>query len=122
MRRRTPEHVRQLSRELRKNQTSAEQELWSKIRNKQLGGFRFLRQYAIGRYIADFYCSKAKAVIEIDGEIHKRAEHIEYDRIRDEVIKAYGIRIIRFGNNEIFGNLNIVLEQLLDFLDLREQK
>jgi very-short-patch-repair endonuclease len=45
MRRRTPEHVRQLSRELRKNQTSAEQELWSKIRNKQLGGFRFLRLF-----------------------------------------------------------------------------
>ncbi|WP_423230851.1 endonuclease domain-containing protein [Anaerobacterium chartisolvens] len=48
---------------MRRHPTSGEQELWDKIRNKQLGGYRFLRQYAISRYIADFYCSKAKTAL-----------------------------------------------------------
>ena len=82
MRIKTQEYIKQLAKGLRNRQTTAEQILWERIRKKQLGGFRFLRQYSIGRYIADFYCSKANVVVEIDGEIHEKAERKEYDLIR----------------------------------------
>jgi len=121
VRRKVPEYVRALAKELRKNQTAAEQRLWQRIKNKQLGGFRFLRQYIIDRYIADFYCSKAKLAIEIDGGIHNDDDIKAYDQIRENAIKTHGIRVIRFTNDEIFSNLDNVLEQLLAFLksDLR---
>ncbi|RCX18262.1 very-short-patch-repair endonuclease [Anaerobacterium chartisolvens] len=117
MRRTTQAHVKQLAKEMRRHPTSGEQELWDKIRNKQLGGYRFLRQYAISRYIADFYCSKAKTAVEVDGSIHEQDERKEYDSIREEVIKAHGIRIIRFTNEEIIEDINNVLKRLLEFLE-----
>jgi len=116
MRRKTQTHVKQMARELRNNQTAAEQELWNRIRNKQLGGYRFLRQYAINRYIADFYCSKVKVVVEVDGRIHDSEDKKEYDKIREEIIKMHGIRIIRFTNDEIMNDLEDVLKRLSEYL------
>ncbi len=121
MRRRIPKHVKQLAVELRKNQTIAEQIIWSKIRNKKLGGFRFTRQYSIGRYIADFYCSKANKIVEIDGKVHEERDRKEYDKIREEVIKTHGIKIIRFTNDEIVSNLEEVLRRLLEILNSSSQ-
>jgi very-short-patch-repair endonuclease len=106
--------------ELRSNQTTAEQMLWDKIRNRQLRGFRFLKQYILDRYIADFYCSKMKVAVEIDGRIHERDDIKEYDAIREDVIKAHGIRIIRFSNDEIMHDIESVLERLVEFLESTE--
>lgn len=117
MRRKILKHVIQTAKDLRKNQTNAEKLLWGKIRNKRLEGFRFLRQYSIGRYIADFYCSKANVVIEVDGGIHNQVENKEYDLIREEIIKANGIRIIRFHNDEIINNIDTVLKRLICFIE-----
>ena len=52
---------------LRKSQTDAEKKLWSKLRNKNIFGYKFYRQYGIGPYIADFYCPKLKLAVEADG-------------------------------------------------------
>lgn len=62
---------------LRNNMTGAEQMLWDKINYKQLKGYRFRRQHPINRFIADFYCHKAKLVIELDGNIHDKKEVAE---------------------------------------------
>mgnify|MGYP001160336182 CR=1 FL=1 len=78
-----------------------------KIKKNQLG-VRFKAQYPIERFIADFYCHKAKLVIEVDGEIHDYQQ--EYDLGREAEIEKYGIRVIRFTNKEIFDNLNNVME------------
>ena len=109
MRKGTPKYIVELSKELRRNQTPVENELWEKLRDKRLCGLKFRRQYAIGRYIADFYCSKAYLVIEIDGKIHEVIAKKEYDQILEDDIKARGIRILRFTNEHIMNELEDVL-------------
>ena len=60
MRKDTPKYIIQVARDLRKDQTGTEKKLWERSRDRRLGGYKFRRQYAIGRYIADFYCSEAQ--------------------------------------------------------------
>jgi very-short-patch-repair endonuclease len=86
---------------LRSNPTEAEKIIWNNLRKRNLFGFKFRRQYSIGPYITDFYCPKAKLVIEIDGKVHESAEAIDYDKVRDEFIKSIGIRVLRFTNDEV---------------------
>jgi len=95
--------------ELRKNMTWAEKFLWGKLQKSQLG-FRFKAQHPIEYFIADFYCHKAKLVIEIDGKIHEKQK--EYDLGRESEIEKYGIKIIRFTNDEVINNINTVLEKI----------
>ena len=102
--------LKQPSRELRKNMTEAEKLLWSKINMKQLNGCIFYRQKPIGGYIADFYCRKAKLVIEVDGSQHFSDESIKYDKVRDEYMRNAGLTILRFTNNEITNNIDGVVK------------
>jgi very-short-patch-repair endonuclease len=71
--------------------TDAERLLWSKIRNKQLKGYRFARQKIIGNYIVDFFCSQALLIIELDGGQHYTSEGIQKDMIRDSYINSLGL-------------------------------
>jgi len=97
-------------RDLRKNMTQAESVLWRKIKGKQLFGTKFRRQFAIGKYIVDFYCPRYKLVIEVDGDSHYWNEEAkEYDRRRQTYIESYGIRFLRFTNVEIYQNIDGVL-------------
>ncbi len=104
------QHIFNRSRELEKrrtlraNMTGEEKILWEKLRSKKLG-FKFKRQYSIGPYVVDFYCSAKKIAIEVDGEVHGTNTAIEYDKEREEFIKSFGIKIIRFSNEEVRGNL-----------------
>ena len=59
------------ARGLRQDQTLAEKVLWSLVRNRHLGGFKFMRQIAIDRYFADFVCEAGKLIVELDGAVHK---------------------------------------------------
>lgn len=99
---------------LRHNMTDAEILLWSKIKNKQLAGYRFRRQHSIGPYIADFYCPKLKLVIELDGGQHNLEENIAYDKERTAYLNALNIKVIRYWNNEVLNNINGVLEDLIN--------
>ena len=92
---------------LRKNLTPAELKLLLHICKKQLNGFRFRRQHIINPYIVDFYCHRAKLVIEIDGESHYAKE--EYDLQRSLFLKNKGLKIIKFSNNEIYYNIEKIL-------------
>jgi len=105
-------------RELRKNQTDAESVLWNKLRNKQMGGYKFFRQYGIGSYIADFYCPLLKVVIEVDGGQHYSEEAMVYDHKRKEFLKGAGIRVIRFNNLDILKNMEGVFESIQKELPL----
>jgi len=96
---------------LRKNPTHFENILWHHIKANQLG-VRFKRQHPIWMYIADFYCHELKLVIEIDGSIHNLSEIMEYDTLREEYIKSFGIKVIRFTNSEIKYNISGVLERI----------
>lgn len=101
-------------RDLRVKQTEAEKILWQKLRNRQINGFKFFRQYSIGKYIADFYCSELRLVIELDGSHHYEENVFEYDKIREEFMKNLDIKTIRFNNLDVFKNLDEVMERVYD--------
>jgi len=111
MKRDTPDYTIQIAKELRKEQTEAESILWKFLKSRKLKGFKFRIQYPIGRYIADFYCIEKRLIIEIDGEIHNRAERKEYDLIRNKEIECRNIKILRFTNQEVFNNVRKVIEK-----------
>ncbi len=96
--------------------TDEELILWSKIRMKQLKGFQFLRQKPVGGYIADFFCMKAKLVVEIDGGQHYTQENMDYDKKRNEKLSSLGLTILRFTNIDIKENIDGVIEIILDNL------
>jgi very-short-patch-repair endonuclease len=92
--------------------TDAEKLLWSNIRSKQLKGYQFYRQKIIGNYIVDFYCPKAKLIIELDGGQHYRVEGKEDDKIRDNYMKNIGLKVLRFSDREVFENLEGIVERI----------
>ena len=73
---------------------------------------KFFRQYSIGPYILDFYCPNMKLAVELDGGQHNQCENKEYDAIRSEYLKAQGIEIMRFWNNEVLVDIESVLSEL----------
>ena len=103
---------KQPSKQLRKNMTDAERRLWAKIRMKQLKGCQFYRQKPISDYIVDFFCSRAKLVVEIDGSQHFSDEMAEYDRIRDEYLSSLGLRVLRFTNTDVLTHIEGVVEKI----------
>jgi very-short-patch-repair endonuclease len=104
--------LKQFAQQLRENMTDAEKHLWWEIKNKQVKGLIFYRQKPIGDYIVDFYCPKAKLVIEIDGSYHLARETIEYDRIRDKYLESFGLTVLRFSNAEVTENIKRVVEKI----------
>jgi len=86
--------------------------LWSRIRRKQIKEVQFYRQKPIGNYIADFYCPKAKLIIELDGSQHYEEKGIKKDKIRDEYFESLGLKVLRFSNLDVLRNLNEVLEKI----------
>lgn len=104
--------MRSRARDLRKNQTTAETLLWSKLRSCQLSGFKFRRQYPLDKFILDFYCSKAHLAIEIDGGQHSEDEHLRKDNERTKYLNQNGIQVIRFCNNDVLNHLDEVLTEI----------
>lgn len=96
---------------LRKNMTDAETVLWMYLK-EGINGLKFRRQHPIGIYIADFYCHKARLIIEIDGEIHNDLLVQETDRRREKDLKDLNYTIIRFSNEEVYKNPEKVLKEI----------
>ncbi len=88
-----------LAKNLRKSATPQENHLWYDFLSKY--EIRFQRQKAIDDFIADFYCHKAKLVIEIDGSQHNTEKGEKEDAFRTEILEKYGLRVIRFTNRQI---------------------
>jgi len=111
------ENLKQPSRQLRENMTDAEKHLWAKIRMKQLKRYQFYRQKPIGDYIVDFFCPRAKLVVEVDGSQHFSDEMTEYDQIRDEYLNSLGLRVLRFTNTEVLINIKGVVESIIENME-----
>lgn len=105
--------VRQTRRALRRANPEPENRLWYYLRDRRLSGLKFRRQFSVGRYIIDFYCAKPRVAIEIDGDSHFTAEAQKYDLEREKYIRACGITILRFTNDEVQRNIEGVLEKIL---------
>lgn len=105
------EKLKERRRELRKNQTKAEEILWWYLRDRKMG-VKFKRQHSVGGYILDFCCSEKKLIIELDGEIHNTEEAKQNDAVRDKYFKELGYTILRFKNEEVENREK--LEKVLD--------
>lgn len=109
-------HLKEHSQRLRREMTDAEKMLWRKIRRKQLKGYQFFRQKPIGGYIVDFYCPKARLVIEVDGGQHYEGDNKVRDKKREAELKAIGFKVIRYTNLDIIKNLNNVVGDIYKIL------
>ena len=97
---------------LRKKSTAAEDLLWQIIRNRKVAGFKFRRQHPLKCFIADFYCHEALLVIEIDGSIHNIEAIKQYDKQREEEIIELGITVLRFSNEAVFSEPDLVFKNI----------
>jgi very-short-patch-repair endonuclease len=88
--------------------------LWTRIRGRQLGGFKFVRQQPIDRYYADFVCRERHLIVEVDGGQHSESTQ---DKQRDNELCSLGYRVIRVWNNDVIENLDGVLQMLLAKLE-----
>lgn len=104
---RLSEKMKSLCRHLRHDSTVPERILWGLLRNRRLAGMKFRRQQTIGSFIVDFYCDKLKLVIEVDGESHEG--RLEEDRKRQIFLERNGLKVIRFTNDEVLGNIEGLL-------------
>lgn len=101
-------------RQLRRNQTFQERKLWSLVRNHKILGLKFFRQYGIGRYTVDFYCPRVRLVIEADGGQHNTPQGRQNDRLRSDYFEGLHIKVLRFWNSEIDGNIEGVNQRIYE--------
>jgi len=114
--------AKELARQLRARQTKSENIFWECVRDNKLLGLKFYRQHPLffeymGKesfFIADFYCHEKQLVIEIDGPIHKFQK--EYDEFRECIINCFGVRVLRFTNEEVETTLHKVLLRIEEFI------
>ena len=104
--------LKERRRNLRNNSTKAEVLLWEHLRKNQILGFKFRRQFSIGTYIVDFYCTELMLAIEIDGITHLKDEEKEYDQYRQTSLENVEISFLRYTNEDIFNKLSWVLETI----------
>jgi very-short-patch-repair endonuclease len=112
-------HETKHARELRRDQTTAEERLWRCLRGRKLNGFKFVRQEPIGPYFGDFVCREQKLVVELDGATHGTDMEIERDERRSAYVADQGYRVIRFTNAEVFEAPESVVETILAALERR---
>ena len=101
---------------LRNNMTEPEKLLWKYLKENQLKGYKFRRQHPIDIFVVDFYCHKAKLVIEIDGESHTRSEIMNYDEGRTIELQNLGLKVIRFSNDQVNNDIYQVLKEIENHL------
>jgi very-short-patch-repair endonuclease len=101
---------------LRRNPTQSEKLLWSKLRNRQLSGLRFRRQYGVLDYVVDFYCPEYKLAVEVIGDVHAYADRERYDLVRSKRMEALGIKILFFTNLQVQEEMHGVLKSILSNL------
>jgi very-short-patch-repair endonuclease len=104
------------ARSLRKVENDAESALWSELRARRLGGYKFVRQLPIGPFFADFACREALLVLEVDGSQHADSE---YDAKRNAFMNANGWSVVRFWNADVLREREAVLDTLIAILDGR---
>ena len=110
------QNLKQLSRQLRKNSTDAERRLWSKLRLRQLNGLQFYRQRIVVNYIVDFFCPRAKLVIEADGSQQYFGKTQINDLTQDEFLIKLGFKVLRFSDRDVLTNIEGVVESILQNL------
>jgi very-short-patch-repair endonuclease len=105
-------HIFEKAKLLRDNMTVSEKKLWEHLKGKKMLNLRFRPQHPIDIFIADFYCHPLKLVIEVDGGIHKSKDQKEYDLNREAELNSWGIKVIRFTNEDVECNIASVISEI----------
>ena len=100
------------ARALRRSQTSAEGKLWFYIRNRQVDGYKFVRQAPLHGYFVDFLCRELKLVVEVDGATHSSDEKIARDKVRTARLNSEGYEVLRIQNDDIYHGLDGVIDAI----------
>ena len=109
-------------RSLRTNGTKEEAMMWKVLKNRQVSGVRFRRQFSVGAYILDFYCPELKLCIELDGAGHYNSEGLRNDYVRDKYLSELGIRVLRFENRAVLKMQPVMLAEIEAVIaELREK-
>jgi very-short-patch-repair endonuclease len=111
--------LKERARHLRRDQTDAEHRLWARLRSRQLSGFKFRRQFVVGHFITDFCCFEQRLVVELDGGQH--ASRTATEETRSTFLRSRGYRVLRFWDNEVFENIDAVLQQIAQVLDASDK-
>jgi very-short-patch-repair endonuclease len=101
---------------LRSTQPACDDILWRALRDRRLGGFKFVRQMPIGPYFADFACRGCRVIVEVDGATHSTEDEMRADRERGAYLAQSGYRLLRVNNTEVTQNLDGVLHSILTLL------
>ncbi len=107
--------LKKYAKELRRFSTEAESALWEMLRGKHIGD-KFRRQHIIDEFIVDFVCLSKKLVVEVDGGYHNEPEVEKANQLRTEILEGLGFKVIRFSNDEVLANTDIVLQNIKDAL------
>ena len=86
--------------------------MWKVLKNRQVSGVRFRRQFSVGAYILDFYCPELKLCIELDGAGHYNSEGLRHDYVRDKYLSELGIRVLRFENRAVLKMQPVMLAEI----------
>ena len=105
------------ARVLRSQPISAEARLWAKLKDRRLGGFKFVRQAPVDGYFVDFLCRDRKVVIEVDGSTHDAATQVADDEVRTAELERFGYRVFRVSNRDVYDNVERVLDASLAFVE-----
>ena len=96
--------------------------MWKVLKNRQVSGVRFRRQFSVGAYILDFYCPELKLCIELDGAGHYNSEGLRHDYVRDKYLSELGIRVLRFENRAVLKMQPVMLAEIEAVIaELREK-
>jgi very-short-patch-repair endonuclease len=106
------QELKELRRNLRTYGTAAEATLWGMLKNRQIKGLRWRRQFSVGAYILDFYCPEKKVCIELDGNTHYTMSGMEYDQQRKRYLEECGIRVLRFENKMVWQAPEIIIAEI----------
>jgi very-short-patch-repair endonuclease len=104
-------------RSLRRHMPKSEVILWSRLKNRQMHGERFLRQFGVDAYVLDFYCPRLILAIEVDGDSYFVEGAEEYDMTRQKHIESSGIRFLRFTNNEVCRDIHGVCQRIYEEIE-----
>ena len=108
-------------RKLRQNQTNAEELVWRFLRNRQLSGHKFRRQYSVDHFVIDFYCPELKLAVEVDGESHNEPDQQKKDISRQKYLEAFNINFVRIKDAELFGNSEKAFGKIEKAIELLEE-
>ena len=108
-------------RKLRQNQTNTEELVWRFLRNRQLSGYKFKRQYSADHFVIDFYCPELKLAVEIDGASHNEPNQQKKDISRQKYLESFNIKFVRIKDEELLGNSNKAFNKIEKAIELLEE-